>query len=526
MLPGRAAPSAAGAADPPSLSVTMWLWHVPAPRQRLELSCCGGAWFLLLLLLGCGLARGGGSVLNCPPKCVCASNIISCSKIALGAIPTKLPRFTAILDLSHNNLTRLRADWTPVRLAHLHSLLLNHNALGFISTEAFYHVPHLKYLDLSSNSIKALEEYLFSQLQELEVLLLYNNQIAQMDRSAFDDMARLQKLYLSQNLISRFPVELVKDKAKLPELALLDLSSNKIKGLPVAALKGLPAWIKNGLYLHSNPLSCDCGLYELFTHWHRRQLSSVVDFREELLCSLPQAKRSVSVFTLNSQDSLNCSEFKEHMLEAYLGDTVTINCDTKVRGATTREWVTPNNKRFPEEASNSTVTVLGNGSLQIRPVRVEDMGTYACYAVSQAFNETLYVDVMVHNFTQHGPHDTLNTAYTTLVGCILSVILVLIYLYLTPCRCWCRGNEKPAIQQEDSINSSMLSTTPNHDPELASCKESLTRHVVSSAMQGQNGKVKPNSSPERSARRAQKGHRKMSDPDSVSSVFSDTPIVV
>uniref|UniRef100_A0A8C8SE45 Amphoterin-induced protein 1 n=1 Tax=Pelusios castaneus TaxID=367368 RepID=A0A8C8SE45_9SAUR len=457
----------------------MWLWPVP-----------GTAWLLGLMLLGCGLARQGGSVLNCPPKCVCASNIISCSKISLGTIPTKLPRFTAVLDLSHNNLTRLRADWTPVRLAHLHSLMLNHNALAFISTEAFCHVPHLRYLDLSSNSIKALEEYLFSQLQELEVLLLYNNQIAQMDRSAFDDMASLQKLYLSQNQISRFPVELVKDKAKLPELALLDLSSNKIKGLPVAALKSLPAWIKNGLYLHSNPLSCDCGLYELFTHWHRRQLSSVVDFREELVCSLPQAKRSISVLSLNSQDALNCSEFKEHMLEAYLGDTVTINCDAKVRGAT-REWVTPTNKRIPKEAANSTITVLGNGSLQIRPIQVEDMGTYTCYAASQAFNETLYVEVTVHNFTQHGPHDSLNTAYTTLVGCILSVILVLIYLYLTPCRCWCCGHGKQAIQQEDSIHSSMLSTTPNHDPELAGCKESLNRHVASGATQGQNGWAQP-----------------------------------
>nr|XP_048682610.1 amphoterin-induced protein 1 [Caretta caretta] len=496
-----------------------------APGHRLALRC-GRVWLLLLLLLGCGLAPEAGSLLNCPPRCLCASNIISCSKLGLGIIPTQLPRFTAILDLSHNNLTRLRADWTPARLPHLHSLLLSHNALGFISTEAFCHVPHLRYLDLSSNSLKALEEFLFSQLQELEVLLLYNNQIAQMDRSAFDDMARLQKLYLSQNQISRFPVELVKDRAKLPDLALLDLSANKIKGLPVTALKGLPAWMKNGLYLHSNPLNCDCGLYELFAHWHARQLSSVVDFREELVCSLPQAKRSVSVFTLNRHDSLNCSEFKEHTLEAYLGDTVTIDCDTKVRGATTREWVTPTNGRFPEESANSTMTVLGNGSLQIRPIRVEDMGTYTCYAVSQAFNETLYVDVMVHNFTQHGPHDTLNTAYTTLVGCILSVILVLIYLYLTPCRCCCRSNEKLAAPPEDSINSSMLSTTPNHNPEAGGRKGSLSHLAASGPMQGQNGKVKPNSTPEQAARRAQNAHRKVSDPDSVSSVFSDTPIVV
>ncbi|XP_074833815.1 amphoterin-induced protein 1 [Carettochelys insculpta] len=481
---------------------------------------------LLLLLLGCGLAPAGGSVLSCPPRCVCASNILSCSRLALLAVPPRLPRFTALLDLSHNNLSRLRADWTPGRLSRLHSLLLSHNALVFISTEAFCHVPGLRYLDLSSNSLRALEENLFSQLQELEVLLLYNNHILQVDRSAFEDMAKLQKLYLSQNQISRFPVELVRDRAKLPELALLDLSNNKLKGLPVAALKGLPAWVKNGLYLHANPLSCDCALYELFARWHARQLSSVVDFQEELRCSLPQSKHSVAILTLSSQDTLNCSHFREHVLEAHLGDTVTIDCDTRVRGAATREWVTPNNRRFPEEAANSTVQVLANGSLQIQPVQAEDMGTYTCYAVSPAFNETLYVDVTVHNFTQHGPHDTLNTAYTTLVGCILSVILVLIYLYLTPCRCWCRGNEKPAAQTEDSINSSMLSTTPNHDPEAAGRKASLSHLAAAGPTQGQNGKVQPDGAPEQVARRAQKDPRKMSDPDSVSSVFSDTPIVV
>uniref|UniRef100_A0A8C5KYY1 Adhesion molecule with Ig like domain 1 n=1 Tax=Jaculus jaculus TaxID=51337 RepID=A0A8C5KYY1_JACJA len=286
-----------------------------------------GLWLLLpsLFLLLFEVARAGRPLLSCPATCLCASNILSCSKQQLLNVPHSLPGYTALLDLSHNNLTRLRAEWTPTRLNHLHSLLLSHNQLNFISSEAFTPVPNLRYLDLSSNHLRTLDEFLFSDLQALEVLLLYNNHIVVVDRYAFDEMAQLQKLYLSQNQISRFPLELVKEGNKLPRLMLLDLSSNKLKKLPLSDLQKLPAWVKNGLYLHNNPLECDCKLYQLFSHWQYRQLSSVVDFQEDLYCM--HSKKLHTVFNL---DFLNCSEYKESAWEAHLGETLTITCDTKL----------------------------------------------------------------------------------------------------------------------------------------------------------------------------------------------------
>ncbi|KAF6073867.1 adhesion molecule with Ig like domain 1 [Phyllostomus discolor] len=471
------------------------------------------SWFLLL----CEVARAGRALVSCPTACLCASNILSCSKQQLPHVPHALPSYTALLDLSHNNLSRLRAEWTPTRLPHLHSLLLSHNHLNFISLEAFSPVPNLRYLDLSSNQLRTLDESLFSELQFLEVLLLYNNHIMAVDRSAFEDVAQLQKLYLSQNQISRFPLELV----RLPKLTLLDLSSNKLKMLPLSDLQKLPAWVKNGLYLHNNPLHCSCELYQLFSHWQHRQLSPVVDFQEDLHC--------VSAKKLHSVFSLNCSEYKEHASVAHLGDAVTIHCDTRQQGMT-KVWLTPSNERVLDAVANSTVTVFENGSLHFRRVQVEDGGVYTCYASGEAFNETLSVELKVYNFTSYGHHDTLNTAYTTLVGCILSVVLVLIYLYLTPCRCWCRGVEKPSSHQGDSLSSSMLSTTPNHDPMAGGDKDDgFDRRVAflepAGPGQGQNGKLKPgNTLPVPEA--AGKGQRRMSDPESVSSVFSDTPIVV
>ncbi|XP_069489101.1 amphoterin-induced protein 1 [Ambystoma mexicanum] len=502
----------------------MWCQH--APR-----SVSGTSWFLALCLLNFRVLGVEGSELNCRTGCICASNIVSCTKKELVTIPTKLPRYTAILDLSYNNLKGLSAEWLRAPLSRLQTLLLSHNELTFVSTEAFLRAPHIKHLDLSSNKIEELNENVFSELQELEVLLLYNNLISHIDRTAFDDASSLQKVYLSQNHISRFPLELVKDGAKLPELLLLDLSSNKLKKLPVPELKELPAWIRNGLYLHSNPLACDCQLYSLLMHWQIRQLASVVDFREDLKCVLvTHEKTTVSIFSLDGAQFMNCSVIKEADMEAYLGETVTIDCDTKQRGMT-QVWVTPNNELVPpktNQATNRTMAVLANGSLQIRPIQVEDKGTYTCYAESEMFNETLFVTLMVYNFTQHGHQDTLNTAYTTLVGCIASIILVLIYLYLTPCRCCCRGEEKKN-EGEDSIHSSMLSATPNH--ETASDKVALNRHVAfiepSGNLQGQNGKLKPNGAQEGpDGKRTHKQPRKMSDPGSISSAFSDTPIMV
>nr|XP_060629221.1 amphoterin-induced protein 1 [Anolis sagrei ordinatus] len=496
----------------------MWLRDArSAPRWR-------GPPVAAWLALGLGLSLPGGGVvsLGCPKECVCASNILSCSKAGLKAFPPHLPPYVSVLDFSHNELGRLRAEWTPSPLHLLHSLLLSHNGLSFISTEAFCNVPRLKYLDLSSNAISSLGENLFSKLEELEVLLLYANRITKIDRTAFEEMGSLRRLYLSHNKISRFPLELVKKgDAQLPELALLDLSSNEIKHLSVKEVNRLPAWVKNGLYVHGNPLACHCELYNLFTHWRKRQLSSAVDFEEELKCF--HNGEAVQISSLSDPRLMNCSEFKEQALEVHRGEEVVINCDTRQRGVAVREWMTPKLERVPQEGENSSISVLANGSLQIKNISVDDMGPYTCYAVSQVFNETLCVHVTVHNYSLHGIPDTLNTAYTTLVGCILSVILVLIYLYLTPCRCWCRNSEKQAEQQEDSINSSVLSTTPNHNAEGTGGKEGLNRHTGNE--QGQNGKCKPNSSPQQGMKGVSKGERKLSDPDSVSSVFSDTPIV-
>ncbi|KAJ8370225.1 hypothetical protein SKAU_G00102530 [Synaphobranchus kaupii] len=495
------------------------------PREvRLGRALC--LWLSLVLVL---MPEAEGSSLNCHKTCICASNIVSCSKMNLTVVPTSLPLYTAVLDLSFNSITRLRAEWTTVKLLKLHNLLLSHNGMSFVSSEAFLYVSRLRYLDLSSNRLRLLDEFIFEPLGQLEVLLLYNNHISQIDRTAFSGLLSLQKLYLSQNQISRFPLELVKDKTRPEKLSLLDVSANRIKVMSIPDLQVLPAWIKNGLYFHSNPLGCDCTLYSLLVHWHIRKLNSALDFKDDYTCVLPgPQKMTVGAFELNG-DYMNCSTYKEADEETYLDQMLVLNCDTRHRDMQ-KTWAMPGDVPVTPH-NNGSAVVLADGSLRIGPVRAEDSGVYTCFAVSKALNETLYVMVKVHNFTLVGGGETLNTAYTTLVGCLSSVVLVLIYLYLTPCHCFCcPGHSKPQRHNEDSIHSSMLSATPTHDDPAT--KAGLSRHVAfidSKELQGQNGKVNPNAQEEEEEERQAlqgRGRRRRSDADSISSVFSDTPIVV
>ncbi|XP_061592281.1 amphoterin-induced protein 1 [Cololabis saira] len=488
----------------------------------------------LLLFLSVALLRppeAAGSTLNCHKMCICASNIVSCSKMNLTTIPIGLPHYTSVLDLSYNEIVRLRAEWTPVKLPNLHNLLLSHNGLHFLSSEAFTNVKHLRYLDLSSNNLKMLDEFVFEPLVNLEVLLLYNNQISQIDRSAFTTMINLQKLYLSQNQISRFPVELVKEKSRLEKLSLLDVSSNKIKVLSIDELQILPAWLKNGLYFHNNPLLCHCDLYTLLSHWYIRKLNSAIDFKDDYTCILPGPQKiRVGVFEL-SGESMNCSTFKEVDEEAFLEQTMILGCDTKHRDMS-KTWTTPSNV-LVTPGSNQTAKVLPDGSLQISSVKSEDSGTYTCFGMSESFNETVYVVLKVYNFTMHGSGEAFNTAYTTLIGCLASVVLVFMYLYLTPCRCFCCPN-KNKDRGDDSIHSSMLSVTPTHeDPALKADINRRVGFIDSKDSQGQNGKLNPNGDEDdddddldAEAGSLMKGKRKKSVAESISSVFSDTPMVV
>ncbi|XP_005799935.1 amphoterin-induced protein 1-like [Xiphophorus maculatus] len=437
--------------------------------------------FILFLLLVFPVVRANRLLKRKPQNhqklCVCASDIISCSNVSLTNATFDLPQHTAVLDLSFNSITQLRATWTSTNLNQLQTLLLNNNNLTFLSSEAFVHTTSLRYLDLSSNRLALLDEIIFEPLEKLEILLLFNNCISQIDRSAFHSMVALQKLYLSHNLISRFPLEVLKERSKEDSpFKLLDVSSNRIKVLPVKELQAMRAWLKNGVYFHNNTLTCSCELHDLVAYWHLRELSSVSDFADSHKCNMP-GKQNEKIL------KLNCSEVKILKKEGYLEETMVLDCDTRQKYMAKR-WVLPGN------ISANNTTVLNGNFLNIGPLKVEDSGVYTCYATNDSLSDTLHITVVVFNSTKRGGLEDLKTAYTTLGACVVSIVLILVYLYVTPhCCSFCSGGNTEKDDTGESLHSSTMSLPLAHGERGAEAAGFPFRH---GDLQGsKNGRLNP-----------------------------------
>ncbi|XP_077566173.1 amphoterin-induced protein 2-like [Stigmatopora nigra] len=375
--------------------------------------------------------------LACPPGCICASDIVSCSGCNLSTLPPDLPDYAARLDLSHNSLSALPVDWTPRPFRRLAVLLLGRNRIGQIEADAFAATPRLLHLDLSSNRLLRLNASIFSRLAELKELLLFGNQISQIDPNAFVGVRSLVKLYLSGNILTSLPVILPDGGGPL-NLTFLDVSSNRIARVDVNTLLDLSR--QGGIYLQGNPLICNCALLGLLQYWTWREYLPFLDFKDDYKCKDDMA------FALNcSMDEELPVQVGSYQVDP--GKGLRLPCpgfSSSLPRDPSVFWVTPTTVlNLSEHDPDSHLVVLPNGGLEIRGALTEDSGVYVCVAARLRPGASPEVHVVVGNVSSlpasglvhRGGGEHFNTAFTTLASCVVSIILVLLYLYLTPCRC-------------------------------------------------------------------------------------------
>lgn len=440
-----------------------------------------GSLLLLLppLLLLC-LVRG--SQQTCLSMCLCVSDTVSCSSSGLSKVPLSLPSFSVTLDLGHNHITWIAAG-SFRRMPRLENLRMAHNQVSSLGPGAFNNASGLRLLDLSSNKLQVVEQHYFQGLWRLEELLLFNNKIVQVEASMLMGLSSLKKAYFSHNQITDFPFFSIQDHSH-PFLTMLDLSSNRMARLQWEDVKALPGLVQRGLYLHNNSLICDCAMYSVFWHWDFRGYDPLRDFADEHTCSISGDPRASIRFLRQSRFFSNCSVEKAIsqpvtvLLSNVLvseGELLHLDCQTSLSGEDLSfTWLSPGKGFIAQSGVNDTlISVFANGTLEIRDAKVNDSGMYVCTALDtkQALNATREVNVTV---IPPAP-ESFNTGYTTLLGCVVTMVVILMYLYLTPCRCSCCKQPKPpAIPIATYDHSTLASVFSPRDEH----KMQMNKHVA------------------------------------------------
>ncbi|CAN7989111.1 unnamed protein product [Ixodes hexagonus] len=212
-------------------------------------------WTQFVLFLTLSSPADGQRVL-CPSRCSCLGSFVDCSRRGLTEIPTDLPTWVEILDLSHNtlrNLDTIGVHQIPSlrqlkishnhlieipdldNLQHLGELHLAHNEIQSLGQNLLKY-PSLRSLDLSFNKITVVPVGVFTNSSRLVQLSLNSNKVSSIEKGSLDNLTSLETLRLNKNHLVTIPKDLF---LKLQALKQLELNKNRIRAIEGLSFKGL-----------------------------------------------------------------------------------------------------------------------------------------------------------------------------------------------------------------------------------------------------------------------------------------------
>ena len=120
------------------------------------------------------------------------------SGMDLTEVPSNIPSNTTVLDLSHNNITVLKAD-SFNNLTDLRELRLSYNRLRDVQNGSLNGLVNLRILSLSFNCLTLLKPETFLGLTSLQRLLIDHNPVPSIDPALFDGLPRPLEISVEGN---------------------------------------------------------------------------------------------------------------------------------------------------------------------------------------------------------------------------------------------------------------------------------------------------------------------------------------
>ncbi|XP_062411879.1 leucine-rich repeat and immunoglobulin-like domain-containing nogo receptor-interacting protein 3a [Sardina pilchardus] len=278
------------------------------------------------------------------------------------------------------------------KLGGLRGLEIDHwPLLEHISPHSFQGL-NLSWLSITHTNITSVPTSALRNLAHLGSLNLSHNPIAVLESWALRDLLRLKELHLvGTRLLQVQPYGL----GGLRQLRLLNLSDNGLVTLEEGSFHSVNTL--ETLRVDGNPLACDCRLLWIL------QRRKTLDFDgRPPVCAAPVEVQGKALSDFSDAalfDHFTCQRpkirnRKLQQVSAREGQQVAFACRAEGEPAPVIFWISPQRRRITTKSAGR-VTVLPEGTLEIRYAQVTDSGTYICIASNAGGNDTYFATLTV-----------------------------------------------------------------------------------------------------------------------------------
>ncbi|KAL2090278.1 hypothetical protein ACEWY4_014966 [Coilia grayii] len=278
------------------------------------------------------------------------------------------------------------------KLGGLRGLEIDHwPLLEYISPHSFQGL-NLSWLSITNTNITSVPTGALRSLVHLSSLNLSHNPISVLESWALRDLVRLKELHLvGTHLVQVQHYGL----GGLRQLRLLNLSDNDLVTLEESSFHSVNTL--ETLRVDGNPLSCDCRLL-----WILQRRKTLNFDGHSPVCAGPVEiqGRALNAFSDSALfDHFTCQRpkirnRKLQQVSAHEGQVVSFACRAEGEPTPIIFWISPQRRRITTKSAGR-VTVLPEGTLQIRYAQMTDSGTYICIASNAGGNDTYFATLTV-----------------------------------------------------------------------------------------------------------------------------------